>query len=362
MVITPSCIKKNLIPDFYAMANKELSELIETSWRRKNALFYLVLVPLSWVFAVLIRLRRGLYQYGIVKSYAMPVPVIVVGNINLGGNGKTPVVMWLVEQFKQHGYRPGVISRGYGGRVKTPTSVNVNSNTSVVGDEPVLIASRCDCPVWVGRRRVDVATELLKAHPDCNIIISDDGLQHYALKRNVEIAVTQPEQHDGKLRLLPAGPLREPLKRLNAVDVIICNSEVSNGQQWQSPWFAMQLIGDQFYNLVDSNIKASTADFKHKSVKAIAGIGKPARFFEHLNKLGLSFASVSFDDHHAFTAQELASIKCDALVMTEKDAVKCKAFAQAHHWVLPVKANIDAGLMSLILDKIALNKLAKRSL
>ncbi len=361
MVITPSCIKKNLKHDFCAMANKELSELIGTSWRRKNTLFYLVLVPLSWAFAVLIKLRRSLYQYGILKSYAMPVPVIVVGNINLGGNGKTPVVMSLVEQFKHYGYRPGVISRGYGGNAKTPTSVNVNSSTSVVGDEPVLIASRCDCPVWVGRRRVDVATELLKAHPDCNIIISDDGLQHYALKRTVEIAVTQPEHHDGKLRLLPAGSLREPLKRLNTVDAIVCNGDVPDNQHRHSTWFAMQLIGDQFFNLVDSNIKASAADFKHKSVKAIAGIGKPERFFEHLNKLGLSFASVSFDDHHAFTAEELASIECDALVMTEKDAVKCKAFAQAHHWVLPVKASIDAGLIPLILDKIALNKLAKRS-
>ncbi len=366
MVITPSCIKKNLKPDFYAMANKEVSELIETSWQRKNALFYFVLVPLSWVFAVLIRLRRRLYQYGILKSYAMPVPVIVVGNINLGGNGKTPVVMWLVEQLKQQGYRPGVISRGYGGSAKAPTSVNVNSNTSAVGDEPVLIASRCDCPVWVGRRRVDVATELLKAHPDCNIIISDDGLQHYALKRTVEIAVTQPEQHDGKLRILPAGPLREPLKRLNTVDAIVCNGDFPDNQRRHSTWFAMQLIGNQFYNLLDSNIKASTADFKNKSVKAIAGIGKPGRFFEHLNKLGLAFASVSFDDHHAFTAQELASIECDALVMTEKDAVKCKAFAQVRYWVLPVKANIDAGLMPLILakiavDRIALNKLAKRS-
>lgn len=338
-----------------------LLELIETSWQRKNALFYLVLVPLSWVFAVLTKLRRSLYQQGILKSYAMPVPVIVVGNINLGGNGKTPVVMWLVEQLKQHGYRPGVISRGYGGSTKTPTSVNVNSNTSAVGDEPVLIARSCDCPVWVGRRRVDVAAELLKAHPDCNIIISDDGLQHYALKRTLEIAVTLPDQLDAKLRLLPAGPLREPLKRLNTVGAIICNGQVSNKSQHHSAWFEMQLIGDQFYNLLDSNLKASAADFKHKSVKAMAGIGKPERFFEHLNQLGLSFANVSFDDHHAFTAQELASIECDALVMTEKDAVKCKAFAQAHHWVLPVKAHIDADLMPFILDKIALNKLAKRS-
>ena len=329
-----------------------LQELIETSWQRKNTLFYLVLVPLSWVFAAVTKLRRSLYQYSVLKSYILPVPVIVIGNINLGGNGKTPVVMWLVEQLKQHGYRPGVISRGYGGNTKKPTAVNRNSDARSVGDEPVLIANRCDCPVWVGAKRVEVANELLKAHPDCNVIISDDGLQHYALRRTIEIAVTQPEQHGGKIWLLPAGPLREPIERLNSVDAIVCNGQVSNSQHGHSNWFEMQLIGEQFYNLLDSNLKATAADFKHKSVKVIAGIGKPARFFAHLKNLGMSFSSESFDDHHRFTAHELAGIASEVLVMTEKDAVKCKAFAQAHHWVLPVRASIDAGLMPLILSKL----------
>lgn len=341
------------------MVNKELTDVIETAWQRKNAQFYLVLMPLSWLFAALIRLRRNLYKQDILKSYAMPVPVIVVGNINLGGSGKTPVVMWLVEQLRNHGYTPAVISRGYGGSAKTPTSVNVNSSASVVGDEPVLVASRSDCPVWVGAHRVDVATALLKAHPDCNIIISDDGLQHYALKRNIEIAVTQPQQHISKLRLLPAGTLREPLQRLNTVDAIVCNGVAPNTHQSLAPQFEMQLVGEQFYNLLDNNINARATDFKHKSINAMAGIGKPARFFEHLNKLGLTFSGVSFDDHHAYTAQDLAQMDCDVLIMTEKDAVKCKAFAQAHHWVLPVHASIDEGLIPLILNKIASNTLAK---
>lgn len=324
-----------------------LTELIQAAWRRKNALYYLVLVPLSWLFAVIIYIRKSAYQLGVLKSYSMPVPVIVVGNITVGGNGKTPVVMWLVEQLRIHGYTPAVISRGYGGSAKLPTRVDAHSNAGVVGDEPVLIASRCACPVWVGANRADVATELLKAHPDCNIIISDDGLQHYSLRRDIEIAVTQPGQHN-KPRLLPAGPLREPLIRLNTVDAV-----VSNGKKTIPTAFEMQLVGEQFYNLLDNNIKASTADFEHQNIQAIAGIGKPARFFEHLNKLGLTFASASFDDHHVYTAQDLAHIKCDVLIMTEKDAVKCKAFAQAHHWVLPVQASIDAGLMPLILNKLA---------
>lgn len=328
-----------------------LREIIETAWRRKNALFYLLLVPLSWLFAGVTALRRWAYQAGLLKSYKMPVPVIVVGNITVGGNGKTPVVMWLIEQLRNNGYQPAVISRGYGGSVKLPSSVNMNSKPSEVGDEPVLIANRCACPIFVGSDRVRVATALLSAHPECDIIISDDGLQHYALKRDFEIAVIQPEHTSDNL--LPAGPLREPLTRLNTVDAIVCNGGLSNSNQSQALQFEMQLIGEQFYNLLDSNLKASAADFKRKSIQAMAGIGKPARFFAHLNKLGLTFASVSFDDHHAFTAKDLANIDCDALIMTEKDAVKCKPFALAHHWVLPVQANIDAGFMPLILAKLA---------
>ena len=330
-----------------------LNELIQNAWRHKNALYYLVLVPLSWLFSAIIYIRKSVYQFGILKSYGMPVPVIVVGNITVGGNGKTPVVMWLVEQLRNHGYTPGVISRGYGGSEKSPTSVNANSNPSLVGDEPVLIASRSACPVWVGANRSHVATQLLKAQPECNVIISDDGLQHYALRRDVEIAVTQAVGHYDKQQLLPAGHLREPLARLNTVDAIVCNGEAPNTSQSHAPEFEMQLIGKQFYNLLDNNIKANAANFKRKTIKVMAGIGKPERFYEHLNKLGLSFASIHFEDHHAFTAQELANIECDALIMTEKDAVKCKAFAQAYHWVLPVQADIDKGLMPLILAKLA---------
>jgi tetraacyldisaccharide 4'-kinase len=337
-----------------------LTELIQAAWQRKNALYFFVLIPLSWLFAGLVYIRKSAYQLGILKSYRMPVPVIVVGNITVGGNGKTPVVMWLVEKLRNHGYQPAVVSRGYGGTVKLPTSVNANSDAAKVGDEPVLIASRCACPVWVGANRVQVVIELLKAHPECNIIISDDGLQHYALKRDIEIAVSQPTQSADNLKLLPAGPLRELQTRLNTVDAVVINGEISKSECSDPTAFAMQLIGDQFYNLLDSNIKASSADFKHQNIQAIAGIGKPARFFEHLNQLGLTFASLSFDDHHVYTAQDLAQMDCDVLIMTEKDAVKCKAFAEAHHWVLPVYASMDGGLMPLILNKISSNKLAKR--
>lgn len=327
-------------------------ELIQNAWRQKGAFFYLVLVPLSWLFAATTTFRRWAYRLGILKSYALQVPVIVVGNINLGGSGKTPVVIWLVEQLKQHGFKPAVISRGYGGSVSLATSVEATSQASIVGDEPVLIATRGQCPVWVGRDRVQVATELLKAHSECNVIISDDGLQHYRLKRDVEIAVVDADSSEKDARLLPAGRLREPFERLNTVDVVICNGQ-KNTYETVDSVYQMQLVGQQFFNLADSNITATATDFKQKSVKALAGIGKPERFFEHLRKLGLTFTGVSFDDHHAFTAQELAKIDGDVLIMTEKDAVKCKPFAQPHHWVLPVEAQIDTQLMTLILNKLA---------
>lgn len=327
-----------------------MQEIIQTAWRRKNAFFYFVLIPLSWLFGIIAALRRWAYRVGILKSYSLPVPVIVVGNINVGGSGKTPVVMWLVDELKKNGYQPAVVSRGYGGNVRLPTSVNANTEASVAGDEPVLVANRCRCLVWVGADRVHVATALLNAHPECNIIISDDGLQHYALQRDVEIAVVD-ERIERNARLLPAGHLREPLARLSTVDTIIFNGEKTISTAYQ-----MQLAGDEFYNLADASIKATALDFKRKTVMAMAGIGNPERFFEHLRDLGLTFASIQFIDHYAYTTKDLANIDCDVIIMTEKDAVKCKAFARSNCWVLPVEASIDVALMPVILSKLAKNQ------
>ena len=189
------------------------------------------------------------------------------------------------------------------------------------------------------------------------MIISDDGLQHYALKRDFEIAVigddglNEHALNNDALEpawILPAGPMRESNARLNSVDAIVYNGHQASRQGYQ-----MQLIGAQFYNLANALLKAKAVDFKGKSVKAMAGIGKPTRFFEHLRHLGLTFAGVSFDDHHAYTAADLAELDCDVLLMTEKDAVKCQHFAQVHHWVLPVEANIDEALLDKVLEKIA---------
>lgn len=334
-------------------------EIIHQAWSRKNALFYWVLLPLSWLFALVSLFRRWAYRLRLLKSHALSVPVIIVGNIHVGGSGKTPVVIWLVQQLRQQGYEPAVISRGYGGSTKLPTPVFANSKPELVGDEPVLIANRCDCPIWVGADRVHVGLELLKAHPSCNVIISDDGLQHYRLKRDMEIAVIDAETYLKNACLLPAGSLREPMRRLRTVDAVIKNGH-ENAEDEHSQFitnaYQMQLIGKQFYNLVDPEIKATAVYFKRKSIKAMAGIGNPARFFEHLSQLGLSFSFSSFEDHHAFTAHDLAQLECDVLLMTEKDAVKCKPFAQSHHWVLPIEAKIDGDLIQLIGQKLQQNK------
>ncbi|MGJ8620233.1 MAG: tetraacyldisaccharide 4'-kinase [Methylophilaceae bacterium] len=323
-----------------------MHDLILRAWQDKNLLFYLVLVPLSWLFAGLTALRRSLYRVGLLRSYALSVPVIVVGNINMGGSGKTPVVIWLVNQLKKQGYQPAVISRGYGAKVTKPTTVHPDSLPSEVGDEPVLIAQKTGCPVYISANRVDAGNKLLNMHPECDIIISDDGLQHYRLQRQIEIAVIDQQSQQNQ-HLLPAGPLRESFSRLKNVDAVILNGDVH-----MKDGYAMQLLASDFYNLLNPDLKVSVSYFKDKRVAAMAGIGKPDRFFQQLALLGLQFSQWPFSDHYTYTNQDLANIKCDALMMTEKDAVKCKPFAEGHHWVLPVEANIDASLLPMLLSKL----------
>lgn len=323
-----------------------MHDLILRAWQHKNAFFYLVLIPLSWVFTVIVAFRRWAYQVGLKRAYKLPVPVIVVGNINMGGSGKTPVVIWLVDQLKKSGYTPGVISRGYGAKHDAPKSVQKNSLATHVGDEPLLITRKADCPVWVGKNRVNVGKALLAAHPNCDVIISDDGLQHYRLQRDIEIAVVD-HQSVGKQFLLPAGPLREPQGRLDKVDAIVCN-----GEKVVTDAFSMQLEALTFYNLTNSAEKVTHEYFSDKNVKALAGIGKPERFFNTLTHLGLHFEGLPFEDHHAFTAEDLENIQCDALVMTEKDAVKCQPIAKPHYWVLPVEVKMETTLLPKLLKKL----------
>lgn len=318
---------------------------IERQWRRFSP-WQLFLLPLAGLFGALAALRRGLYRAGILKVVRLPVPVIVVGNIAVGGAGKTPLVLWLAQFLVEQGYRPGIISRGYGGTAQTPQAVTSASDPVTVGDEPLLLARRGLCPVWIGRDRPAAGRALLWAHPDCDVLISDDGLQHYALARDAEIAVIDGAKGLGNGLLLPAGPLREGRARLAAVDAVVVNGP---GDQ---AGLRMNLVGERFANLRDPGQYTDAASFAGKKIHAVAGIGNPQRFFATLRGLGLNCEEHGFPDHHPYRAEDLAFAGKDTLLTTEKDAVKCAAFATPNWWMLAVNAQVDAVLGVKILDKL----------
>ncbi len=319
---------------------------IQQQWVRVGV-WHILLIPLSWLFWLLTISRRKAYEIGLLKSYRPVVPLIVVGNISVGGTGKTPLVIWLVEQLRQAGYRPAVISRGYGGGRTAAQAVLAHSSPADVGDEPILLARRTGCPVWVGADRVAVQRALLQAHPDCNILISDDGLQHYRMQRDIELVVVDAARGFGNGFLLPAGPLREPLSRLSRVDAL-----VYNGRQAPAGGYGMMFRAGVLHNLLDSGLTTEIAALQGQRIHAVAGIGNPRRFFQQLHDLGLTAETHAFVDHHAFRAEDLAFAGDAPVLMTEKDAVKCAAFARSNWWYLPVDAEVDRALADDVIHKL----------
>ncbi|MBY5943865.1 tetraacyldisaccharide 4'-kinase [Photobacterium rosenbergii] len=305
-----------------------------------------LLWPLSKVFGAVSRRRRQQYQSGQKRPYRPSVPVVVVGNITAGGNGKTPVVVWLVEQLKAAGLKPGVVSRGYGAKAPYyPYLVDGQSTTAEAGDEPVLIYRRTGVPVAVSPKRAE-AVQLIE--PDVDVIITDDGLQHYALARDIEIVVIDGQRRFGNQQLIPMGPLREGCDRLQEVDFLICNG--GNPQSGEIP---MQLVPSDFINLVTGE-RCEAARLQGEVV-AMAGIGHPPRFFNTLKQLGISPVKCQpFADHQAFAEQELQQLSGQGqhLVMTEKDAVKCHTFAQPNWWYLPVDAEMPTEQAASVINRI----------
>ena len=295
-------------------------------------------------------MRRTLYRAGVLPSHRVSVPVVVVGNITAGGTGKTPLVLWICEFLREHGYTPGIVSRGYGGRGQTAV-VRENTSPEMAGDEPVLLAQRSRCPVWIGRDRVGAARALIAVNPGCNVIVSDDGLQHYSLQRDFEIAVIDGSRGTGNGLPLPAGPLRENTGRLTKVDAVVVTGN-SPAPATGVATFVMTLEGHDFRNLLNPAFHQEAGAFAGQRVHAIAGIGNPARFFDHLRRQGLSFSAHAFPDHHAYNQSDLDFGDADAIIMTEKDAIKCLRFARENHWVLPVDARVDTALGRLILEKM----------
>ncbi|MDD3529189.1 MAG: tetraacyldisaccharide 4'-kinase [Gallionellaceae bacterium] len=305
----------------------------------------LALLPLAWLFGLAAALRRLYYRLR--PPVPLPVPVIVVGNLSVGGTGKTPLTLWLVDRLRAVGHRPGVLSRGYGG-AGVPAAVGVGSDATAVGDEPVLIARRAGCPVWVGRHRRAAGLALLAAHTEVDVLIADDGLQHYALARDFEIAVLDGQRGLGNGHLLPAGPLREPPARLAVVDAVVVNGD-GEPQSFDVPAYAMRLGGVRLYNLARPGQAEAPAVLAGRPLHAVAAIGNPQRFFDTLARLGLDAVPQAFPDHHRYRPDDLPP---GDVIMTEKDAVKCAGFGRDDIWVLAVDAEVAGGLDKQVLTKL----------
>lgn len=327
--------------------------LIEKVWfQQHSAKYWLVplLLPLTLLFWLFSSLRRIAYKCRILPSYKVSKPVIVVGNIGIGGNGKTPVVLWLITLCRQLGLQPGVISRGYGSKAPHyPYLLSPSSTVEESGDEPLMIYRRTQVPLCIGADRIQCAETLIKQ--GCNILIADDGLQHYRLQRDIEFIVVDGKRRFGNQLLLPAGPLREGLWRLDTVDYII-----NNGNQKPLPKeIPMSLIPSELINCATGqSISVNELLNISSKVNAIAGIGSPIRFFTTLRTLGFKLAKKQgFIDHHAFNQCDFDEFSEELpLLMTEKDAIKCHGFAQEHWWYVPVNAHFPKLEERLLIQRI----------
>ena len=312
------------------------------------------LTPALWLFAPLAALYAALSWLNrrLAKPGRLPVPVVVVGNITVGGAGKTPLTLWLAEQLRARGWKPGVVSRGYGRSGDEVRAVRTDSRPEHVGDEPLLIARRSGIPVWVGRSRAVAGEALLAAHPEVDIVLCDDGLQHYALARDVELAVFDARGIGNGWRL-PAGPLREPLSRLSSVDAVVANGLPGRAFPVPVPRFDMSLRTGSFYRLGDPAQTCNADSLRMRGkLHALAGIGNPQRFFATLAGLGLECEAHPFPDHHRYTQSDLAFAEGGVLLMTEKDAVKCANLKLGEAWVLPVEAELSPALIDHIVEKL----------
>ena len=317
-------------------------------WYSQNLVAW-SLLPLSWLFCIVVMLRRLLYANGLLPSYSLPVPVVIVGNISVGGTGKTPLLISLCDFLVHNGFKPGVVSRGYGAAVSGEYSVGVNDNAADCGDEPVLIRQRTGRPVIIGTDRVAAARKLL-AENDCDVILSDDGMQHYRLERDIEIAVVDTQRKYGNGYCLPAGPLREPRSRLDEANMV-----VYHGNPREKYHFTLE-FGDVAN--VATGEKRKLSSFSNSTVHAVAGIGHPWRFFNQLRSEGLDVIGQAFPDHHVYTTGDIEFKDDSPILMTEKDAVKCRNLQPAANsggtianvWAVPVSAKISDQLGSELIE------------
>lgn len=322
----------------------KIEALLMRAWMHRG-LFAILMWPLSKLVKLIHDFRFALIVLGYKSQTKMAVPVIVVGNIFVGGTGKTPLVIWLVQQLQQAGWHPGVISRGYGAQIEQVREVFADSLASNMGDEPVLIAQKTRCPVMVGRFRVATAQALCAKYPQVDVIISDDGLQHYALARDVEIVMFD-QRGIGNGWILPAGPLRETPKRKRDFTILNAPSEMVVEDIGENV-LHMHLIADQCWQLSAPECQRDVRSFQGQKILATAGIGSPQRFFAMLKTHNITFAEQALNDHHQFTEESFSHIEADIILITEKDAVKCRQLTMlsqdARIWVVPVCSHLDDG-------------------
>jgi len=372
-------------------------------WQRFSA-WQILLQPISWLFVFLSETRRLCYRIGLLRIHRLGVPVVVVGNITVGGTGKTPLVLTLAQHLRRLGSRPGIVTRGYSRGAGDPINLGSTAVQSAAlesagranfSDEAIMLAERADVPVYAGRNRVSAALTMLRQASGVDVILSDDGLQHHALGRDLEIAVVDVARGFGNGACLPAGPLRESVSRLADVDCIVLNcssaaadsglQEDGRSDLWQGdeaarslrmrldaetggkPVFEMRYGRERFvpiseHRQVGGDMKVggdvTQSDFlrevEGKRVVALAGIGNPARFFGHVRRLGIVLAETrAFPDHHPFVSTDLAGIDADVILMTEKDAVKCRQFADSRAWMMRVDAQLPDAFYEFVVKKLA---------
>ncbi|MDJ0958248.1 MAG: tetraacyldisaccharide 4'-kinase [Arenicellales bacterium] len=312
---------------------RSFNDALDGVWQQRGFLAYL-LWPISILYRTGMGLRRLAYESGLMTIRQFGVPIVIVGNISVGGTGKTPIVVAIARYLSDRGWKPGIVSRGYGGKSKQwPQEVRMTSSPDAVGDEAVLLARQTGCPVVVDPDRPAAVAKILDIH-ECDVILADDGLQHLALDRDVEIAVVDGNRKFGNGFCLPAGPLREPRSRLRSVDFVIHNNSDEGDVR-------CELRGETAVSLIDSQNSKPLTEFRGLHVHAVAGIGNPNRFFSHLRKFGLDITEHAFPDHHPFKQSDLAFERDEVVLMTEKDGVKCTPFARHKMWYVPVEAKLD---------------------
>ncbi len=315
---------------------------LEYYWYESNVLAILVvclLLPLSGLYCLITMVRRQLYQLNIKKSFSAQVPVVVIGNIVVGGSGKTPLLISLCDYVSKKGFKPGVVSRGYGGSVTGLKQVAKHDLAEQVGDEPLMIFQRTNAPVVVGVDRVSAINYLL-TNNQCDIVFSDDGLQHYRMRRDFEIAVIDAVRKFGNGFCLPAGPLRERVSRLKEVDLVVYNGGNMNNSGENS--YTLKVIGLKQLN--GENSRTLSSFETNMTVHAVAGIGNPARFFNQLVNSGINIIEHAYSDHHKYTQHDFSGWHTDCIIMTEKDAVKCRHLSLPDAWIVIVNAELSETL------------------